>query len=72
MEEYKLIVDFPNYEVSNHGNVRNKTTGKILQGRTRGKGYFAVALWNEKKKGKIFRFIELLPKLLLKIRKINL
>ena len=31
MEEYKFIKDFPNYEVSNLGNVRNIKTGKILK-----------------------------------------
>jgi len=32
-EEYRDIPDFPNYEVSNLGNVRNKKTNKILKPR---------------------------------------
>ena len=31
MEEYKTIEGYEHYEVSNLGNVRNKTTGKILK-----------------------------------------
>lgn len=31
MEEYKPILDYPNYEVSNFGNVRIIKTGKILK-----------------------------------------
>jgi hypothetical protein len=31
MEEWKDIEDFPNYEVSSWGNVRNKKTAKILK-----------------------------------------
>jgi hypothetical protein len=34
MESWKRIVKFPNYEVSDHGRVRN-TKGKILKARTR-------------------------------------
>lgn len=34
MEEWKVISDYPNYSVSNFGNVRNYKTGKL-----RGKGY---------------------------------
>ena len=31
MEEYKTINNFPKYEVSNHGNVRNIKTQKVLK-----------------------------------------
>jgi hypothetical protein len=31
MEEYRDIDDFPNYQVSNLGNVRNKKRGNVLQ-----------------------------------------
>jgi len=48
MEEYRAIVDFSNYEVSNHGNVRNKTTGRILKGFPDGKGYLMVDLIKNK------------------------
>ena len=30
MEEFRIIKQYPNYEVSNHGRIRNKTTKKIL------------------------------------------
>lgn len=31
MEEWKIIPDFPNYSVSNTGNVKNNITGKLLK-----------------------------------------
>lgn len=31
MEEYKNIIDFPNYQVSNLGNVKNIKTNKLLK-----------------------------------------
>ena len=43
MEQYKIIQDFENYEVSNLGNIRNKKTGKILKPRIH-KGYYDVNL----------------------------
>ena len=45
MEEYKLIIDYPNYEVSNYGNVRNKTTGKPLKIRIKIDGYTDLLLY---------------------------
>ena len=49
MEEYKLIVDYPNYEVSNIGNVRNKTTGRILKATLiLNNGYLKVGLSKKK------------------------
>jgi hypothetical protein len=33
MEEYKIIKDFSNYSVSNLGNVKNNSTGRILRPR---------------------------------------
>ena len=47
MEEYKLIVDFPNYEISNHGNVRNKRTGRILISVIGKAGYLRLQLRNK-------------------------
>lgn len=35
MEEYKIIEGFPNYEVSNLGNVRNRYTKQILKPKNR-------------------------------------
>lgn len=47
MEEYKLIVDFPNYEISNHGNVRNLITGRILITTVNNAGYLRLHLSNK-------------------------
>ncbi len=44
MEEYRIIKDFKNYEVSNLGNVRNKITKQILNPGTDKKGYYQVSL----------------------------
>ena len=38
-EEYRKIEGFENYEISNLGNVRNMTTGKILTQQKRNDGY---------------------------------
>ncbi|CAL6016531.1 NUMOD4 [Hexamita inflata] len=35
IEEYRDISGYPNYEVSNFGQVRNKITGRILKQRVR-------------------------------------
>ena len=43
-ETWREIKDFPNYEVSNLGNVRNKKTGKILKPYDNGHGYLIVKL----------------------------
>ena len=50
MEEYKQIIDFDNYEVSNLGNVRNIKTGRILKGKDDTHGYLKVGLCKDKKK----------------------
>ena len=42
-ETWREIKDFPNYEVSNLGNVRNKKTGKVLKPRQKN-GYLVVDL----------------------------
>ena len=47
MEQYKIIKDFPNYEVSNFGNIRNIKTGKILKPGINGRGYYTVSLRND-------------------------
>lgn len=44
LEIFKLISDYPNYEVSNLGNVRNRLTGKVLRPFKNGKGYLRVDL----------------------------
>ena len=44
MEIWKNIEQADNYEVSNYGNVRNKTTKKVLKGRITKNGYLQVSL----------------------------
>lgn len=51
-EIWKLIPEYPNYEVSNFGNVRNKE-GKILYKEPNKKGYLRVKLSKEGKQKKI-------------------
>lgn len=43
-ETYKTIKDYPNYEVSNFGNVHNKKTGKVLKPIRNKQGYQHVGL----------------------------
>ena len=43
-EIWKDVNDFPNYEVSNMGYVRNKKSGKILSQRIKSTGYYQVNL----------------------------
>jgi len=49
---WKIIRQFPNYEVSNDGKVRNTKTKKLLKPYVNKGGYFAVGL---SKDGKIFQ-----------------
>jgi len=44
MEEYKTIQGYENYEISNLGNVRNKTTNKILKPHITTTGYYEIKL----------------------------
>lgn len=48
MEQWKTIKEFDNYEISNEGRVRNKTTQYILKGRKSKSGYFQVSIKEEK------------------------
>lgn len=48
-EVWKDIEGFPGYQVSDHGRVRNKTTGTILRPGLGGNGYYTVALYKNKK-----------------------
>lgn len=45
--EWKSITDYPKYEVSNHGGIRNKKTKKLLKARINGYGYGRVTLYNQ-------------------------
>lgn len=60
MEEWRVITDFPNYYVSNLGNVKNIKTSKIMK-QTIKSGYYHVCLTNEtiKKIFKIHRLVAL-------------
>ena len=45
MEQYKIIKDFPNYSVSNFGNVKNNKTGRVLKLKI-SNGYYQISLYN--------------------------
>jgi len=54
MEEYKSIIDFPNYQISNFGNVKNIKTNKLLKPRLIKKtdiyNIYDVNLYNDTRK----------------------
>jgi hypothetical protein len=52
MENWNKIVDYPNYEVSDFGNVRNVKTKNILNAGLGKRGYFVVILSNSRKQRK--------------------
>ncbi len=49
-EMYILHVDYPDYEVSNYGNVRNKNTGHVLKPKINKDGYYCVCLIDNNKR----------------------
>jgi hypothetical protein len=49
MEFWKVIDEFPNYSVSNFGNIKNNTTCKIMKTSIKA-GYYNVSLTNNKKR----------------------
>lgn len=51
------IADYPNYEVSNVGEVRNVITKKVLKGILNGRGYHQVMLWPGKKNMQVHRLV---------------
>jgi hypothetical protein len=59
MEEWKQIDDYPNYSVSNLGNVKNNKTNKLLSLSENGYGYIKVILYknNTKKTFNLHRLI---------------
>ena len=60
MEEWRVITEFPNYDVSNLGNIRNNKTNKLLKPCIKG-GYSNISLKNGpiKKSLKIHRVVAL-------------
>ena len=59
MERYKNIEGYDNYEISDLGNVKNKTTGKIIKSRIR-EGYFITDLRSGPNVRKTFKLHRLL------------
>ena len=51
-ERWKTIPSFENYEASNTGKVRNKSTKQVLKPNANCKGYHHVVLYNGSKKNK--------------------
>ena len=48
-EYYCPLIDYPNYTVSNYGNVQNKKTNRILKPSKNNRGYLNVILYNDNK-----------------------
>ena len=59
MEEWKIIEDYPNYSISNIGNIKNNKTGKFLKPSINLDGYLQLNLCNDGKR-KAYRFHRLL------------
>lgn len=49
METWSTIKQFPKYDVSDTGRVKNSDTGKILKPGTNAKGYYIVSLYRDGK-----------------------
>jgi len=58
MEDWKLIAEFPNYDVSSLGNIRNNKTGKQMKLCVKS-GYYHVCFVNDnsKKSFKVHRLV---------------
>ena len=54
IEEWKTIIDYPNYQISNLGNVKNIKTNKMLKTYDAGRGYLQVGLSRDGKTKSIF------------------
>jgi hypothetical protein len=52
MENWKSIDEYENYEISDHGNVKNIKTNKMLKPRVNNRGYNNVDLYNIGKRTK--------------------
>lgn len=53
-EEWKDIIDYENYSISNYGNVKNNKTNKILKNSIDRYGYYKINL-SKNNKGKHFK-----------------
>ena len=53
-EEWRTIQTFPNYQVSNLGNVRNTLTNKLLTPYDAGNGYMRIGLTRDGKKHQFY------------------
>lgn len=49
MKQWKIITTHPNYEISNCGDIRNKTTGRVKHKTPNQYGYVSVTLFNKGK-----------------------
>ena len=47
IEAFVPLIEYPNYAVSNYGNVKNIKTNRILKPGINGKGYYMVILMKE-------------------------
>lgn len=54
MEQYKIINNFDDYEISNLRNVRNVKTGRILKQSTDKRGYNKIGLWKNTKQTTLY------------------
>lgn len=52
MLEWRIIVDFPNYSVSNTGLIKNNSTGKVLRQTVNKTGYYFLSVKPNGKHGK--------------------
>ncbi len=61
MEEWRTVTEFPNYDVSNLGNIKNNKSGKMLRPCVKS-GYYHISLVNDsnKKNFKVHRLVALL------------
>ena len=48
MEEWKSINGYENYEISDHGNIKNIKTNKMLSPNIRSTGYYFIELYDNK------------------------
>ena len=49
-EVFRMIDEFPNYDISNFGLVRNRKTGRLMKTGDNGSGYLIVWLYKKKKR----------------------